>query len=88
MTDEIVRLLRSLKEIRIRGTMFANPIFGSVGPILGSDGDWVVADTLVELKCVVGGVKRCHVAQLICYYALSQLPDRRDTLPPFYPAEV
>ncbi len=83
VSDEIVRLLRSLKEIRLRGKMVPNPVFGGIGHILGSDGDWVVGNTLVELKCVMGGVKRSHVAQLVCYYALSQLPDRRGTLPPF-----
>ena len=83
MSDEIVRLLRSLKEIRIRGTISANPVFGGIGPILGSDGDWVVADTLVELKCVVDGVRRRNVAQLVCYHALSQLADRSERLPLF-----
>jgi hypothetical protein len=83
IADEIVRLLRSLKEIRILGKVHPNPVFGGIGPIMGSDGDWIVDDTLVELKCVVGGVKRCHVAQLVCYYALSQLPDRVAELPPF-----
>jgi hypothetical protein len=80
---EIVLLLRSLREIRIRGPISANPVFGGIGPIAGSDGDWIVADTLVELKCVVDGVKRRNVAQLISYYALSQLPDRQHRLPPF-----
>lgn len=83
MSDEIVRLLRSLKDIRIRGAISPNPIFGGIGPISGSDGDWVVADTLVELKCVVDGVKRRHVAQLVCYHALGQLADQRENLPSF-----
>jgi hypothetical protein len=81
VTDEIVRLLRSLKKIRIRGEVYANPTFGGVGPIIGSDGDWIVDGTLVELKCVVGGVRRRDVAQLICYYTLSQLPERSTGLP-------
>jgi hypothetical protein len=83
VADEIVALLRSLKSIRIHGRIEPNPVFGGTGLITGSDGDWIVDDTLVELKCVSDGVKRRNVAQLICYYALAQLPDRKASLPPF-----
>lgn len=83
VASEIVALLRSLKDIRIRGRVSPNPIFGGTGLITGSDGDWIVDDTLVELKCISDGVKRRNVAQLICYYALSQLPDRQSRFEPF-----
>jgi hypothetical protein len=83
VADEIVALLRSLKNIRIRGRIAPNPIFGHTSLITGSDGDWIVDDTLVELKCVSDGIKRRNVAQLICYYALSHLPDRKGRFQPF-----
>ncbi len=83
VADEIVALLRSLKDIRIRGRVSPNPIFGGTGLITGSDGDWIADDTLVELKCVSDGVKRRNVAQLVCYYAMSQLPDRKGSFEPF-----
>lgn len=73
VAKEIALLLRVVGRIRVRGRFVANPVFGGVGPIIGSDGDWIAGDTLVELKCTVAGVKREHVAQLICYYVFDQL---------------
>lgn len=70
---EIAELLRVVRDIRIPGPVRPNPVLGGLGRITGSDGDWIAGDTLVELKCTVGGVKREHVAQLLCYYALDQL---------------
>lgn len=73
VAQEIAALLGALSVARLGGVLRPNPIFGGIGEILGSDGDWIVGDTLVELKCVVGGVRREHVAQLLCYYALDRL---------------
>lgn len=74
---EIAELLRVVRDIRLPGPVLANPIFGGMGPIAGSDGDWIAGDTLVEMKCTTREVQRTHVAQLLCYYALDQL--RRGT---------
>jgi hypothetical protein len=70
---EVAALLGALSIARLGGVLRPNPIFGGIGQILGSDGDWICGDTLVELKCVVGGVEREHVAQLLCYYAFDRL---------------
>jgi len=70
---EIADLLRAVRDIRVPGVIRPNPVFGGLGWITGSDGDWIAGDTLVELKCTVGGIKREHVAQLLCYYAFDQL---------------
>lgn len=74
---EIAQLLRVVRDIRLPGPILANPVFGGVGPISGSDGDWIADDTLVEMKCTTREVQRTYVAQLLCYYALDQL--RRGT---------
>ena len=50
---------------------------------MGSDGDWIAGDTLVELKCTVSGIQREFITQVICYFALSRLPDRQKRLPDF-----
>jgi hypothetical protein len=81
VSDEIVQLLRSLQSISLPGIVYPNPVFGGLGPIIGSDGDWIAGDTLVELKCTVSGMQREFVAQVICYFALGQLPDRQNQLP-------
>jgi hypothetical protein len=81
--DEIVRLPRSLRGIRPSGIVYPNPIFGGLGPIIGSDGDWIADDTLVELKCTMSGMQREFVTQVMCYFALSRLPDRQNRLPHF-----
>jgi len=79
--DEIATLLQTVAEIAPDGPVHPNPIFGHFGPILGSDGDWIAADTLVELKCTTSGMRTAFLIQLLCYYALSQLPDRQQQLP-------
>lgn len=66
--DEIACLLRAVRDCRLSGQFIGNPAFGGPGPYLASDGDWISGDTLVELKCVMGGVQRIHIAQLLCYY--------------------
>lgn len=83
VSDEIVQLLRSLQSISLPGIVYPNPVFGGLGPIIGSDGDWIAGDTLVELKCTVSGMQREFVTQVICYFALSRLPDRQKRLPHF-----
>lgn len=72
VSDEIAELLRCVGRIRIPGPVLANPVFGGLGPVIGSDGDWIAGDTLVELKCTTGGVRRKHVAQLLAYYVFDQ----------------
>lgn len=77
---EIADLLRAVRDNRVPGAIRPNPVFGGLGWITGSDGDWIAGDTLVELKCTVGGLQRNHVAQLLCYYAFDQLcsaPEQR-----------
>lgn len=69
---EIAQLLRAVRDIRIPGVVLANPVFGGLGPVSGSDGDWIAGDTLVEMKCTTGGLQRIHVAQLLCYYVFDQ----------------
>lgn len=83
VSDEIVQLLRSLQSISLPGIVYPNPVFGGLGPINGSDGDWIAGDTLVELKCTVSGMQREFITQVICYFALSRLPDRQKRLPEF-----
>jgi hypothetical protein len=83
ISDEIVQLLRGLEGISPPGIVYPNPVFGDLGPITGSDGDWILGDTLVELKCTVSGMRREFVTQMICYFALSRLPDRQKRLPHF-----
>jgi hypothetical protein len=70
---EISELLRAVRDSRLPGVVQPNPEFGALGSVIGSDGDWIAGDTLVELKCTVGGVHRNHVAQLLCYYAFDEL---------------
>lgn len=69
---EIAHLLRTVRNIRLPGPIVANPILGGLGLVAGSDGDWIAGDTLVEMKCTTGGVKRIHVPQLLCYYVFGQ----------------
>ena len=69
---EIAQLLRTVRDIRLPGPVLANPIFGGLGLVSGSDGDWIAGDTLVEMKCTTGGVQRIHAAQLLCYYVFDQ----------------
>jgi hypothetical protein len=76
VADEIADLLRAVRDCRTEGTFRANPVFGGTGAVIGSDGDWITGDTLVELKCAQQ-IKREYVAQLICYYALDQLMTHR-----------
>ena len=73
VSHEIAAMLRAVRDSRLPGQFRANPVFGALGAVRGSDGDWLSGDTLVELKCTVGGIKREHVAQLLCYYAFDQL---------------
>jgi hypothetical protein len=76
VAEEIAALVTALRAIRPRGRVRPNPAFGGTGAVLGSDGDWIAGDTLVELKCVVAGVERQHVAQLLCYYAFDRINAR------------
>ena len=71
--QEIAELLRRVRDTRVRGHVIANPVFGGIGPVIGSDGDWIAGRTLVELKCTVSGMKSIHVAQLICYFVFDQM---------------
>lgn len=70
--EEIAALLRNVRAVRLPGRFIPNPVFGGLGPVTGSDGDWISGRTLVELKCVVRGVQSLSVAQLICYYVFDQ----------------
>lgn len=70
---EIAQLLRAVRDIRLPGPVVANPILGGLGPVSGSDGDWIAGDTLVEMKCTTGGVQRVHIAQLLCYYVFDRV---------------
>ena len=72
VSNEIGELLRTISRVRLPGPILANPVFGGLGPVIGSDGDWIAGDTLVELKCTTRGVKRTHVAQLLAYYVFDQ----------------
>lgn len=83
VTDDIRTLLATVSALQPAGEFFPNPVFGGLGPIRGSDGDWIAGDTLVELKCTVGPVKRDYVAQLLCYAALSRLPHNESRIPNF-----
>jgi hypothetical protein len=58
VTSEIADLLRAVRDMRLPGPVIANPIFGRLGLVDGSDGDWIAGDTLVEMKCTTGGVQR------------------------------
>ncbi|MBM3859834.1 MAG: hypothetical protein FJ395_09315 [Verrucomicrobia bacterium] len=81
--NEIVQLLRNVQSLQLSGRFFPNPVFGGIGAAMGSDGDWIAGDTLVELKCTLSGVKREHIVQIICYAALSQQPYVAAKIPPF-----
>jgi hypothetical protein len=70
---EFISLLQSLTAIMPQGKIIANPVFGGWGSIIGSDGDLIVDDTLIEIKCTLHGIERSHVAQVICYAALNAL---------------
>lgn len=70
VAEDIHSLLLVVKQLQPSGEMYPNPQFGALGPIRASDGDWIVGDTLIELKCTSQPVKREYVAQLICYAAL------------------
>lgn len=70
VAEEIADLVTALRTVRPRGRIRPNPVFGGIGAVLGSDGDWIARDTLVELKCVVNGVAREHIVQLLCYYGV------------------
>jgi hypothetical protein len=83
IADEIRAMLEVARTLQPDGPMFPNPIFGGLGPITGSDGDWIVGHTLVELKCTVRGVSRAHIVQLACYAALSRLPGFSGGVPHF-----
>ena len=82
LSSEIIDLLNVISKLQLKGHFFANPIFGGIGPISGSDGDWITGETLVELKCTVRGVKREYVAQIICYSALKKIGPKAATIPP------
>lgn len=82
ISDEISNLLRSVRDSRVPGVFTPNPVFGGVGIVTGSDGDWISGNTLVEMKCAVSGVRTEHVAQLLIYYALDRLGSRDDTTSP------
>jgi hypothetical protein len=82
LSSEIIDLLNVISKLQLKGHFFANPIFGGIGPISGSDGDWITGETLVELKCTVRGVKREYVAQIICYSALNKIGPKAATIPP------
>lgn len=73
LADELTFLLQSLTAIMPQGTITANPAFGCWGSITGSDGDLIVDDTLIEIKCTLHGIGRSHVAQIISYAALNAL---------------
>jgi len=81
VSDEIIRILESLKKILPVGSIYPNPVFGGIGPIMGSDGDWICDDMLVELKCTINGVNRKHVTQIICYSALSEIKPTSKKIP-------
>lgn len=81
VADEIRTLLATVSALQPVGEFFPNPVFGGLGPIKGSDGDWIAGDTLVELKCTVRPVKREYVVQLLCYAALSRLPHNKSRIP-------
>lgn len=70
--EEIAELLRRVRDSRVRGRFVPNPVFGGLGIVAGSDGDWIAGSTLVELKCVNSGMQGVHVAQLLCYHVLDQ----------------
>lgn len=76
VAKEIAALVTVLRAVRPRGRIRPNPVFGGTGVVVGSDGDWIAGDTLVELKCVVRGVGRRHIVQLLCYYAFDQINAR------------
>ena len=82
VSEEILDLLICLDKLRLPGQFHDNPIFGGIGPVLGSDGDWITGDTLVELKCTVRGMKREYVVQVVCYAALSKIGSKTSTIPP------
>lgn len=81
VADEINLLLKTLNKLQLSGEVYPNPIFGGIGPIFGSDGDWISGDTLVELKCTVSGIKRQYVAQIICYSWLGKSGPISSTIP-------
>jgi hypothetical protein len=70
--QEIAELLRLVRDTRVRGRFVPNPVFGCLGVVTGSDGDWIAGSTLVELKCVRQGMRSLYVAQLLCYYVLDR----------------
>lgn len=82
VSEEIIELLRILNKLQLPGQFHANPIFGGIGPIFGSDGDWITGETLVELKCTVSGIKREYVVQIVCYSALGKIGPIANSIPP------
>lgn len=80
--EELAELLECLESMTLPGPYTLNPIFGSLGPIRGSDGDWIAGSTLVELKVVQGGLQRAHVAQVLTYALLAEEHVARSVLPP------
>lgn len=79
--NEISSLIKIIEKLQLPGEIFPNPIFGGIGPIFGSDGDWISGETLVELKCTVRGMKREYIAQIICYAALSKIGTQSKKIP-------
>jgi hypothetical protein len=79
--EELAALLACVDAMTLPGPYTLNPIFGSLGPIRGSDGDWIAGSTLVELKVVQGGLLRRHVAQVLTYALLAEEKVCRAAMP-------
>jgi hypothetical protein len=79
VAEEIAQILISSVRALPPGPYFINPVYGGFGAIMSSDADFIAGTTLVEMKCISGGISGLHIAQLLGYGAIRALAKKSET---------